>query len=294
MDQRVWHGPSPPPIPDHTAMEHLNDPIWLLALAAAMAATGLVSGTLAGLLGVGGGIVIVPLLFNVFPLFGIPESIQMKVAVATSLATIIPTSIQSARKHFATGTMDVPLLRSIWPSMLAGVMLGTFLAVYVRGEGLTAVFAMVALLVALNMGFTGVDFKITERVPEGPPRQALGIGIGSVSAMMGIGGGTLGVPILSMCGHPIRAAVATASAFGLIISIPATIGFIWGGWGDPLRPPFSLGYVNLIGFALIAPTSILATPWGVKLAHSIPPLWLKRAFAVFLAVTSLRMFWSLF
>jgi uncharacterized membrane protein YfcA len=275
-------------------MDHLTDPFWLLALAAAMAATGLVSGTLAGLLGVGGGIVIVPLLFNVFPLFGIPESIQMKVAVATSLATIIPTSIQSARKHHATGSMDVALLRSIWPAMLAGVAFGTFIGVYVKGEGLTAVFAMVALLVALNMGFTGVDFKIADRVPDGPPRAALGMGIGSVSAMMGIGGGTLGVPLLSMFGFPIRSAVATASAFGLIISIPATIGFVAGGWNDARVPPFSLGYVSLVGFALIAPTSILATPWGVKLAHSIPPLWLKRAFAVFLAATSLRMFWSLF
>jgi uncharacterized membrane protein YfcA len=275
-------------------MEHLNDPLWLLALAAAMAATGLVSGTLAGLLGVGGGIVIVPLLFSVFPLFGIAESIQMKLAVATSLATIIPTSIQSARKHYAKGAMDVALLRSIWPAMLAGVALGTFLAVYVKGEGLTAVFAVVALMVALNMGFTGVEFRITDSVPEGPPRAALGIGIGAVSAMMGIGGGTLGVPILSMFGAPIRSAVATASAFGLIISIPATIGFIWGGWSDPLLPPWSLGYVNLIGFALIAPASILATPWGVHLAHTIPPLWLKRAFAVFLLVTSLRMFWKLF
>ncbi len=275
-------------------MEHLNDPAWLLALAAAMAATGLVSGTLAGLLGVGGGIVIVPLLFNVFPFFGIPESIQMKVAVATSLATIIPTSIQSARKHHATGTMDVALLRSIWPAMLAGVAFGTFIGVYLKGEGLTAVFAMVALLVALNMGFTGVDFKVADRVPDGPPRAALGMGIGSVSAMMGIGGGTLGVPLLSMFGYPIRQAVATASAFGLIISIPATIGFVLGGWDDARVPPYSLGYVSLVGFALIAPTSILATPWGVKLAHTIPPLWLKRAFAVFLAATSLRMFWSLF
>ncbi|WP_198377914.1 sulfite exporter TauE/SafE family protein [Neoroseomonas rubea] len=274
-------------------MEHLNETTWLIALAAAMAATGLVSGTLAGLLGVGGGIVIVPLLFNVFPFFGIPESIQMKVAVATSLATIIPTSIQSARKHHAKGAMDVALLRSIWPAMLAGVLLGTFLAVHVRGEGLTAVFAMVALLVALNMGFTAVDFKVADSVPDGPPRQALGIGIGSVSAMMGIGGGTLGVPLLSMFGYPIRQAVATASAFGLIISIPATIGFVWGGWNDPLTPPFSLGYVNLLGVALIAPASILATPWGVHLAHTIPPLWLKRAFAVFLFATSLRMFWSL-
>ncbi len=190
--------------------------------------------------------------------------------------------------------MDVALLRSIWPAMLVGVAFGTFIGVYVKGEGLTAVFAMVALLVALNMGFTGVDFKITDSVPSGPPRAALGMGIGSVSAMMGIGGGTLGVPLLSMFGYPIRQAVATASAFGLIISIPATIGFVLGGWNDARVPPFSLGYVSLIGFALIAPSSILATPWGVKLAHTIPPLWLKRAFAVFLAVTSLRMFWSLF
>ena len=275
-------------------METSHDILWLAGLAAAMAATGLISGTLAGMLGVGGGIVIVPLLFNVFPLFGVPESIQMKVAVATSLATIIPTSIQSARKHHAKGAMDVAMLRTIWPAMLAGVALGTAIAVHVKGDGLTAVFAMVALLVALNMGFTGVDFKITDSLPEGPPRQALGIGIGSVSAMMGIGGGTLGVPILSMFGYPIRAAVATASAFGLIISIPATIGFVWGGWSDARVPPWSLGYVNLIGLALIAPSSILATPWGVALAHSIPPLRLKRSFAVFLFVTSLRMFWTLF
>lgn len=272
----------------------MYDMWWLVALAAAMVATGVVSGTLAGLLGVGGGIVIVPLLFNVFPLFDIPDSIQMKLAVGTSLATIIPTSIVSARKHRATGAMDETLLRSIWLPMMLGVAIGTALAVHVRGEGLTAVFAVVALLVALNMGFTGVDFRVAEKVPEGPPRAALGMGIGSVSAMMGIGGGTLGVPILSMFGHPIRAAVATSSVFGLIISVPATIGFVWGGWNDPLLPPYSLGYVSLIGFALIVPSSIIATPWGVKLAHTIKPLWLKRAFALFLAVTSLRMFYSLF
>ncbi len=272
----------------------MNEIWWLVALAAAMAATGLVSGTLAGLLGVGGGIVIVPLLFNVFPLFGIPEAMQMKLAVGTSLATIIPTSIVSARKHRATGAMDEALLRSIWLPMMLGVALGTALAVQVRGEGLTAVFGMVAMLVALNMGFTGVDFRVADKLPEGPQRAALGMGMGSVSAMMGIGGGTLGVPILSMFGYPIRAAVATSSVFGLIISVPATIGFIWGGWNDPNVPPYSLGYVSLIGFALIVPTSIIATPWGVKLAHTIPPLWLKRAFAIFLAATSIRMFYSLF
>jgi uncharacterized protein len=274
-------------------MEFMQDPLWLAALAVAMAATGLVSGTLAGLLGVGGGIVIVPVLFNVLPLFGIPEAVQMKLAVGTSLATIIPTSIQSARKHFAKGTMDVALLRSLAPSIATGVLLGTALAVWLRGDALTLVFALVASAVAVNMAVTGAGWRLRESFPAGAPRHGIGGFIGTVSAMMGIGGGTVGVPILSAFGAPMRAAVATASAFGIIIAIPATIGFVWAGWGNAMLPPFSLGYVNLIGVALIVPTSMLAAPWGVKLAHSIPPLLLKRLFAAFLAVTSLRMIWSL-
>lgn len=274
-------------------MAHMTDPMWLAGLALAMAFTGLVSGTLAGLLGVGGGIVIVPVLFNVFPLFGIPEAVQMKLAVGTSLATIIPTSIQSARKHFMKGTMDVPLLKSLAPSIGVGVLFGTVLAIWLKGEALTLVFACIAILVALNMGLTSVEWKLRDSFPTGLLRQALGGFIGSISAMMGIGGGTVGVPILSMFGAPIRAAVATASVFGVIISIPATIGFIYGGWGDPLLPPLSLGYANMIGFALIVPSSMIAAPWGVHLAHTIPPLLLKRAFAAFLFITALRMFYSL-
>lgn len=271
----------------------VDDPLWLAGLATAMALTGLISGTLAGLLGVGGGIVIVPVLFNVLPFFGIAEAVQMKLAVGTSLATIIPTSIQSARKHFAKGTMDVVLLRSLAPSIGVGVALGTVLAIWLRGDALTAVFAAVAVLVAINMALTGVDWRLRESFPTGVPRHGIGGFIGTVSAMMGIGGGTVGVPILSAFGAPMRAAVATASAFGIIIAVPATIGFAWAGWGDPLLPPLSLGYVNLVGVALIVPSSMLAAPWGVRLAHSIPPLLLKRLFALFLGVTSLRMIWSL-
>ncbi|UFN47845.1 sulfite exporter TauE/SafE family protein [Roseomonas sp. OT10] len=271
----------------------MNDPLWLGALALAMVVTGLVSGTLAGLLGVGGGIVIVPVLFNIFPALGIPEAVQMKLAVGTSLATIIPTSIQSARKHHARGAMDVPLLKAMIPSITFGVLIGTLLAIWVRGTTLTAVFATIAVLVALNMGFTGVDSRLRETFPTGFLRQLIGTFIGAISAMMGIGGGTVGVPLMNMFGTPIRSAVATASAFGIIISIPATIGFIWAGWGNPLLPPLSLGYVNLIGFVLIVPSSMLATPWGVHLAHTIPPLMLKRAFALFLGITAVRMFYSL-
>lgn len=274
-------------------MEHVTNPLWLALLAGAMAVTGLFSGLLAGLLGVGGGIVIVGVLFSIFPLFDIPEAIMMKLAVGTSLATIIPTSIQSARKHYAKGAMDLPLLRSIWPSIMVGVVLGTVLAIGLRGQASTLVFAVIALAVAVNMGFSGVEFRLRDRFPEGAPRQAIGGFIGTVSAMMGIGGGTVGVPILTALGAPIRSAVSTASVFGLIISIPGTLGFIWGGWGDPHLPPLSLGYVNLVGVALIVPASMIAAPWGVHLAHTIPPLVLKRAFAVFLALTALRMFWSL-
>ncbi len=274
-------------------MEHLYTLPWLLAMAAVMAATGLFSGVLAGLLGVGGGIVIVPVLFHILPLFGVPEATQMKVAVATSLATIIPTSIISARKHFSKGTMDMPLLRSLAPAMFAGALLGTVLAVLLKGAVLSAIFALVALVVALNMGFSGLDWRLRERMPRGAARAGIGAGIGGFSAVMGIGGGTLGVPVLSMFGAPIRSAVATSSAFGLIIAVPATLGLVLAGLGEAGRPPFSLGWVSLIGLALIAPASIIATPWGVKLAYFLSPLLLKRVFAGFLALTSLRMGWSL-
>jgi len=270
-----------------------HDLSWFLMLALVMAGTGLVSGTLAGLLGVGGGIVIVPVLFNVLPLLDIHPEVQMKLSVATSLATIIPTSIMSARKHYERGAIDVPLLKSLTVSIVVGVLLGTALAIWVRGPVLSAVFATVALLVALQLGLTGTDFKLRETFPTGALRHALGAVIGGISAMMGIGGGTVGVPIMNMFGAPIRKAVATASAFGVIIAIPATIGFIWAGWGNPLMPPWSVGYVSLVGFALITPTSLISTPWGVHLAHTIPPLLLKRVFALFLAITAIRMFYGL-
>jgi len=163
----------------------------------------------------------------------------------------------------------------------------------VAGSVHTAIFAAIALLVALQMGLTPVDWRIAPHLPRGAGRQALGAFIGGVSAMMGIGGGTVGVPALSIFGTPIRTAVATASAFGVVISIPATLGFLFGGWGNPALPPFSLGYVNLLGVALIVPASLLAAPWGVTLAHSIPPLLLKRLFALFLALTVVRMVWGL-
>lgn len=269
----------------------------LLLLAAVMLATGAVAGVLAGLLGVGGGIVIVPVLYHVFSQFGTelgvaPEAL-MHVAVGTSLATIIPTSLVSARKHHQRGAVDGALLKSWGPGILVGVAVGTLIAGSVRGTVLTAVFAAVALLVAVNMARPSGTAVLARQLPDGAFRHLIATVVGGFSAMMGIGGGTLSVPILSAFSYPIRQAVGTASAIGIIISIPATAGFVLEGWEAVGRPPLSLGYISLVGVVLIAPATMVMAPVGVKIAHTISTTRLRQAFALFLFLTSLRMFYGL-
>lgn len=265
----------------------------LSALAVAVVAAGGLAGVLAGLLGVGGGIVIVPVLFHGFSFLGVDESVRMHLAVGTSLATIIPTSIISARSHHGKGAVDIALLKSWAIAIFVGVLIGTVVAGIVRGDVLTAVFAIVAIAVAANMAFRPEGWAIREAVPSGFSLAGLGVVIGALSAMMGIGGGTLTVPILSACKYPIRKAVGTASAVGLIIAVPGAIGFALAGLEVPDRPPGSLGYVNLIGLALIVPATMLTAPLGAKIAHTINPKMLRRAFALFLFLTSVRMFYDL-
>ncbi|MGF1641360.1 MAG: sulfite exporter TauE/SafE family protein [Rhodospirillales bacterium] len=267
---------------------------WLAALAAALLATGGLAGVLAGLLGVGGGIVIVPVLFHLFSLLGIDPAVQMHLAVGTSLATIVPTSIVSARAHHRRDAVDFALLRSWGPAVFVGVLVGTAVGGLVNGEVLTGVFAVVALAVAANMAFRPEGSVVADRLPGGGWPHAIGGIVGAVSAMMGIGGGTLSVPILSAFSYPIRRAVGTAAAIGLIIAVPGAVGFVVAGLDVPARPPASLGYVNLIGFAVIVPATILAAPFGARIAHAINPNALRKAFALFLFLTALRMFARLF
>ena len=267
-----------------------HDALWLAGLVAALLVTGLVAGTRAGLLGVGGGIVIVPVLYHLFTLLGIDEAVRMHAAVGTSLATIIPTSISSARAHHARGSLDTGLLRRLAPGVVAGVILGSVAAGLLSGAVLTAVFACVALLVAANMGLLREPLVVADALPPGAATGAIGLFIGGLSTLMGIGGGTLSVPILSAFRYPIRRAGGTASAIGLIISIPGTIGFVLSGLGVPDRPPGSLGYANLAGIALIVPMTVLMAPQGARLAHAVNPTRLKQLFALFLFLTALRMF----
>jgi uncharacterized membrane protein YfcA len=265
----------------------------LIVFALALIATGAFSGFLAGLLGVGGGIVVVPVLFLIFDAFNVDPSLKMQVAVGTSLATIIPVSIVSARSHRKKGAIDDDLLRKIGPAVFFGVVIGTAVAGVVSGHVLTAVFATVALIVAINMGIGAGAVTISKELPSKLGVNAIGLMIGTISAMMGIGGGTLSVPTLSLFGYPIHRAVGTASLLGLVIAIPGAIGFMITGWNQPTLPPFCLGYVNWVGFLLIVPSSILAAPWGARTAHAISRQALSRAFAVFLAITAVKLFMSL-
>lgn len=258
---------------------------WLI-LSALLLGVGLFAGVLAGLLGVGGGIVIVPALYHVFSYLEVDPAIRMHLAVGTSLATIIPTSIRSVLGHRKRGAVDGALMRAWAAPILIGVIAGTALAAVVSSTGLMAVFATVALAVAVHMAFGHPDWRIKERLPGG----LIPALIGAISAMMGIGGGTLSVPVLSLFAYPIHRAVATAAGFGLLIAVPATVGFVVAGWDNAALPSWSLGYVSLIGFTLIVPATLLSVPLGVRLAHWMSAVVLRRAFALFLGLTAIRMF----
>ena len=272
-------------------------PSWpldqVLPLAIILPLVGVAAGLIAGLLGVGGGIVVVPVLYHVFTVLGLDEAVRMHVAVGTSLATIIATSTSSWRSHARKGAVDRDLLRDWGPFILVGVALGSLAAGWVKGPILTGIFAVFAFLVALHMAFGRPHWRLGHNLPTGAAKAGLATLIGGCSAMMGIGGGTFAVPTLTLFGTPIHRAVGTASAIGLIIGIPGTIGFILTGWNAAHLPPFSLGYVNLLGVAAILPTSMAAAPWGARLAHSLDTRLLRRAFAVFLFLTSVRMAYGL-
>ena len=262
----------------------------LLPLVVILGLTGLLAGFAAGLLGVGGGIVSVPVLEWALRFAHVPDDYRMHVAVATSLAAIIPTSISSTRKHHERGAVDWTLSRHWAVPMLLGALAGSLLAAHAPVAVLAGVFGSVALLIALKMLLPLDHVRLTDHVPGGAGGAGIAAGIGGISAMMGIGGGTLPVPTLNLCGYPIHRAVGTAAFFGIFISVPGTIAFLLA------RPPVELpwatvGYVSLVGLALIAPGSMLMAPVGARAAHALSKRRLSQAFGVFLLVVGARMLW---
>ena len=265
----------------------------LFELAAIAIGAGVVGGILAGLLGVGGGIVIVPALYFALTMTGMEPDLTMKVAVGTSLATIVFTSLSSSLGHYRRGALDLDLLKLWAPSILIGVVCGSFLGAWISGRLLVAVFATVALIVAADMIFRKGRSDPQPKGFSRPVWALFGVVAGALSAMMGIGGGTICVPLLNFLGYDIRRAVGTSAAIGFLIGLPGAVIYAATGLGVEGLPPLSLGYVNLAAAVVIIPLTTIFSQVGVRLAHSIPRRALRLSFGAFLLLTSLRMFFDL-
>lgn len=266
----------------------------VLLLALAMLLAGGVAGVLAGLFGIGGGVIIVPVMEVALAFFGVDTAIRMHIAVATSLAIIIPTSIASSRAHHKHGAVDIDLVKRWALLVLVGSLAGTYIASSLHGRTLSGIFAVFALAIAAKLIFHASDKVIGSEVPRGPAIASIPFGIGALSSMLGIGGGTISVMVFTLFGQPIHRAVGTAALFGLVISLPGTLGFMVLGWGDERLPAFMVGYVSIVGFALVAPMTVLAAPLGARIAHGMSQRALGVAFGTFLVIASARMFYQTF
>jgi len=260
----------------------------VLQMLVLLAAIGAFAGVLAGLLGVGGGIVLVPAFFYAFQTLGYDGPDLMQMCLATSLATIIVTSVRSVLSHNKKGAVDWQILRTWAPGIVVGAVLGMLVVAQLRSSTLQAIFGILALIVGLYMGFGRKDWRLGAAMPTGVGRAALSPSVGFLSVLMGIGGGSFGVPLMSLFSVPIHRAVATAAGFGVLIAVPAVIGFLLVSLDGPV-PPYTIGAVNLIAFAVIIAMTLITAPWGVRLAHAMDPGPLKRVFAVFLVLVALNM-----
>lgn len=265
----------------------------LAFLLAALIIGGLVGGFLAGLLGIGGGGVLVPVLYEVFRVLGVEPAIQMHLTLGTTLLIIVPTALRSFAGHRAKGTVDVALLKRVSPFIVIGVVAGILIAKVVSGTSLKWIWAITAGVFALKLAFGREDWRLADHLPPRPWPETAATVVGTLSTLMSIGGATFVVPMLTLYGYAILPAVGTASGIGPMIAIPGTLGYMWAGWGEPGLPPFSLGYVSLLGAAAVIPASVFAAPFGVRLAHAIPRRKLELAFALFLACVSTRFFINL-
>ena len=259
----------------------------------ALAATGIFAGILAGLLGVGGGIVIVPVLFFLFQSFGVSADSAMVIATATSLATIVPTSISSIRSHKQKGNVDFQLLKHWAVFILIGVLAGSWLVTRVDGTWLSVLFGVIAILSSLNMLFRTGKSAVFQQLPSKAGQSVMGAFIGFFSSMIGIGGGTLSVPLLTLYNYPAHKAVGTASAIGLIISLPGALTMLLLGSTPSDAPAGTIGLINIIGFLCIVPLTVIFAPVGVSIATKLDAAKLKKVFAVVLLITGVRMLVSL-
>jgi uncharacterized membrane protein YfcA len=272
------------------------DATWaeLFWLAVAVIAAGIVTGVLAGVFGIGGGAVIVPVLFELFRLFGVPEAVRIQLCIGTSLAIIIPTAVRSYRAHKARGLV-IPEVVRVWtvPAVL-GVVVGSIIAAFAPEAVFKIAFVVIAWIIAARLVAGGDRWRIGETLPGRPVMQVYGFVIGLGSSLMGISGGSLATMALTVHAQPILNAVATSAGIGVPIAIAGTIGYIAAGLlHQALLPPLSLGFVSVIGVVAIAPISSYVAPLGARLAHAMPKRWLELGFAAYLLLVGARFLVSL-
>lgn len=266
----------------------------LVSLGAGLLVAGVVTGLLAGLFGVGGGAVIVPVLVALFEHLDVAKGFEMQLAVGTSLAIIVPVSIRSLAAHRARGAVDMDVLKAWAPGVVIGCIAGAALAAALDSEWLKITFAVFALLMSARLLFAKASWTLSDQLPGRVGMTAYGLFIGVVSALMGIGGGTYGSLILTLHNRPIHQAIATSAGLGALISLPGAAAFMIAGWPHQAEmPALSLGFVSLIGIALIAPVSALIAPIGVRLAHGLSRRALEVCFGLFLAAISARFFYDI-
>ena len=273
----------------------------LVELALMLVAVGALAGFFAGIFGIGGGAILVPVFYECFRLAGVPLEVRMPLCIGTSLAIIIPTSIRSFRAHHARGAVDMEILKIWWLPVVIGVIAGSITARYAPERLFKIVFVGVAWSAAARLLLARDNWKLGDDLPRGPLMRLYGFFVGLLSTLMGVGGGLFSNLLMTFYGRPIHQAVATSSALAVLISIPGALGYIYAGWPAAarypdvaaLQLPFAIGYVSLIGAVLVMPTSLLTAPLGVKAAHAMSKRTLEMAFGCYLFIVGGRFVISL-
>jgi uncharacterized membrane protein YfcA len=264
-------------------------------LAASVMVAGVVTGILAGLFGIGGGAVIVPVLFEVFRVLGVPEAVRMQLCIGTSLAIIVPTTLRSYLVHKKKGAV-IPQVIRVWTlPAIAGVVIGSVTAWFAPSAVFKIAFVVFAGFISAKMLFAGDRWNISTELPGRGLMALFGFVTGLLSSLVGVSGGAVSNAVLTLYGQPMQRAVATSAGIGVPITIVGTLGYAIAGWPHvPQLPPLSVGFVSLIGFVLMAPVSSYMTGYGVRLAHWLPRRKLEIAFGIFLMLVSLRFLATLF
>jgi uncharacterized membrane protein YfcA len=259
---------------------------WLVLL---ILAGGFVTGILAGLFGIGGGGVIVPVLYEVFGVLHVPDALRMQLCIGTSLAIIVPTTVRSYMGHKKKGAV-IPGVVRIWTApAITGVIIGSVTAAFAPGAVFKIAFVVFTAFISSKMLFAGDRWNISDRLPGRPLLAVYGFITGLFSSLVGVSGGAVSNAVLTLYGQPMQRAVATSAGIGVPITIVGAIGYAIAGWPYIQQlPPQSLGFVSVIGFVLMAPVSSFTTAYGVRLAHWLPRRKLEIAFGIFLMLVSLR------